>query len=162
MPFASSIATPRHELGLPGNLPLADDTAFPCLPHVLDAMLTDVGAEGDAELAQRAASGTPALTAQREGLANEMREAREVAWAVAAASRFTPWSSTCLVQVLAAQRLLQQRSIPGAFYIGAAAGEEGATLAGLEAHAWLRCGEHFITGRSGHERFTVVTAFSWG
>ena len=94
--------------------------------------------------------------------AASLHEAREVAWAVAAASRFTPWSSTCLVQVLAAQRLLQRRSIPGAFYIGAAAGEEGATVAGLEAHAWLRCGEHFITGRSGHDRYTVVTAFSWG
>ena len=91
-----------------------------------------------------------------------LHEAREVAWAVAAASRFTPWRSTCLVQVLAAQRLLQQRSIPGAIYIGAAAGEGGATAAGLEAHAWLRCGQHFITGQSGHDRYTVVTAFSWG
>ena len=91
-----------------------------------------------------------------------LHEAREVAWAVAAASRFTPWHNTCLVQVLAAQRLLQQRSIPGAIYIGATAGEGEATAAGLEAHAWLRCGQHFITGQSGHDRYTVVTAFSWG
>ena len=35
------------------------------------------------------------------------------------------------------------------------------TDSGLEAHAWLKCGELFITGESGHERYAVVSTFSW-
>jgi hypothetical protein len=91
----------------------------------------------------------------------DLRRAEAVGWAVRAASRYTPWSSTCLVQVLAAQRMLRERAIPGAFYIGAAPGEGGAGAVGLEAHAWLKCGERFITGEAGHQRYTVVSTFSW-
>lgn len=91
----------------------------------------------------------------------DLRRAEEVGWAVRAASRYTPWRSSCLVQVLAAQQLLREQEIPGAFYIGAASGEKGAGTVGLEAHAWLKCGERFITGESGHQRYTVVSTFSW-
>lgn len=87
--------------------------------------------------------------------------AQRIGWAVQAGSRYTPWTSSCLVQVLAAQRMLQQRSIPGVFYIGAAPGAGTSGAVGLEAHAWLKCGELFITGEAGHERYAVVTAFSW-
>jgi hypothetical protein len=92
-----------------------------------------------------------------------LEQARRIGWAVRAAARYTPWRSTCLVQVLAAQRMLQQRLLPGAIFIGAAAGEGGGleANAGLNAHAWLKCGEAFITGESGHERYAVVSAFSW-
>ena len=86
--------------------------------------------------------------------------AHSIGWAVSAAAGRTPWSSTCLVQVLAAQRMLQQRGIPGAFYIGAAPGAS-ADAPGMEAHAWLQCGDRFITGESGHGRYTVVSTFSW-
>lgn len=94
-------------------------------------------------------------------------QAQRIGWAVQAAAGYTPWRSSCLVQVLAAQRMLQRRLLPGAIYIGALLEEgpgEGAdpeTNAGLDAHAWLKCGEVFITGESGHERYAVVTAFSW-
>jgi hypothetical protein len=87
--------------------------------------------------------------------------AHQVGWAVCKAAQFTPWQSTCLVQVLAAQRMLQQRHIAGAFYLGAATGsgeDEGQVLS---AHAWLKCDNEFITGEPGHERFTVVTTFNW-
>jgi len=95
----------------------------------------------------------PALEAEVLG------EARRIGWAVRAAAMYTPWKSTCLVQVLAAQRMLEARLLPGAIYIGAAPGEEG--MVRLDAHAWLKCGEAFITGEAGHERYTVVSAFSW-
>lgn len=96
-----------------------------------------------------------------------LEQARRIGWAVLAAAAYTPWRSSCLVQVLAAQRMLQQRLLPGAIYIGALL-EEGPgadaspeTNYGLDAHAWLKCGDAFISGESGHERYTVVTAFSW-
>jgi hypothetical protein len=96
-----------------------------------------------------------------------LEQARRIGWAVRAATGYTPWRSSCLVQVLAAQRMLQQRLLPGAIYIGASLeegpgeGARSATDSGLEAHAWLKCGELFITGESGHERYAVVSTFSW-
>jgi hypothetical protein len=93
--------------------------------------------------------------------AGDLATAHQIGWAVRKAAQFTPWQSTCLVQVLAAQRMLQQRHIAGAFYLGAATGsgeDEGQVLS---AHAWLKCDNEFITGEPGHERFTVVTTFNW-
>jgi len=91
----------------------------------------------------------------------DLRQAEAIGWAVRAASRYTPWNSTCLVQVLAAQQMLREKAIPGAFYIGAAPGDRDSGAVDLEAHAWLKCGEQFITGESGHQRYTVVSTFSW-
>jgi hypothetical protein len=84
---------------------------------------------------------------------------QRIGWAVRAAARFTPWQSTCLVQVLTAQRMLHKRLLPGVFYIGAAPGEAGGV--GLHAHAWLKCGGQFVTGEAGHERYAVVSTFGW-
>jgi hypothetical protein len=28
------------------------------------------------------------------------------------------------------------------------------------AHAWLKCGEKFITGRKGYQKFVVVSSFA--
>lgn len=89
--------------------------------------------------------------------------ARAIGWAVTLAANHTPWESTCLVQVLAAQRMLQRRGVSGVFYIGAtpASRNDGETP-GLLAHAWLKCNDQFITGEKGHQDYTVVSAFSWG
>jgi len=93
--------------------------------------------------------------------AGMLATAHQIGWAVRTAARFAPWKSTCLVQVLAAQRMLQKRGIAGAFYLGAATGQEEGEQPGLSAHAWLKCDDDFITGEPGHERFTVVSSFSW-
>lgn len=87
--------------------------------------------------------------------------ARTVGWAIRTAAKFTPWKSTCLVQVLAAQRMLKNREIPGVFYLGATntgAENEPPTL---QAHAWLKCNDEVITGESGHQQYTVISSFSW-
>lgn len=93
--------------------------------------------------------------------AETLAMAVQVGWAVRAASRFTPWQSTCLVQVLAAQRMLEERLLPGAFYIGTAPGAGESAGIDLDAHAWLKCGERIITGEKGHERYAVISVFSW-
>jgi hypothetical protein len=84
-----------------------------------------------------------------------------VGWAVRTAANFTPWESTCLVQVLAAQRLLQKRGIAGVFYLGATNTGAGDEAPGFLAHAWLKCNGEFITGESGHRNYTVISSFSW-
>jgi hypothetical protein len=88
--------------------------------------------------------------------------ARSIGWAVTLAANHTPWESTCLVQVLAAQRMLQKRGIAGVFYIGATTAPGEGETPGLLAHAWLKCSDEFITGEKGHQAYTVVSAFSWG
>jgi transglutaminase superfamily protein len=99
----------------------------------------------------------PALTpAQRD-------EALIIGRLVAAASRATPWQSLCLTQVLVVQHLLAKRDIPGQFYLGVRRGcELTDDPTGLSAHAWLQCGDDIVNGQAGHERFTVVSTFSWG
>ena len=82
---------------------------------------------------------------------------------VAAAARFTPWQSRCLVQVLVTQRLLARHHIGGQFYLGVRKGsEDGSNDSGLSAHAWLQCDKVIVNGAAGHEAFAVVSSFSWG
>jgi hypothetical protein len=90
-----------------------------------------------------------------------IKMARSIGWAVTLAANHTPWESTCLVQVLAAQRMLQKRGIAGVFYIGATTARSQDETPGLLAHAWLKCSDEFITGEKGHQAYTVVSAFSW-
>ena len=91
---------------------------------------------------------------------DELERALAVGRAVGRAARFTPWDSTCLVQVLAAQVMLKRRGIPGAFYLGTASESVGDDIQ-LSAHAWLKCGERTITGEAGRDKFTVVSTFTW-
>ena len=92
--------------------------------------------------------------------AGQLEVARDIGWAVRTASAYTPWKSACLVQVLAAQRLLAGAGIGGVFYLGAGNdGEEG--QGDFMAHAWLCCGGEFITGEAGAEQYTALTAYRW-
>lgn len=100
--------------------------------------------------------------AQSPQAPSAIERARSIGWAVTLAANHTPWESTCLVQVLAAQRMLQKRGIAGVFYIGATTAPGEGETPGLLAHAWLKCSDEFITGEKGHQAYTVVSAFSWG
>jgi len=79
--------------------------------------------------------------------------------AIHRAARRTPWESACLVQALTARVMLQKRHIPGAFYLGVAPDDTGESP--LKAHAWSQCGNIIVTGNHGHERFKIMTVFSW-
>lgn len=86
----------------------------------------------------------------------QLASAGLIARAVWTASRYTPWSSNCLAQALTAQRMLAKRHIPGMIYLGVKKEQQQ-----LEAHAWLQCDAYILTGKAGHEAFTVVSTFSW-
>ncbi|NCJ08052.1 lasso peptide biosynthesis B2 protein [Synechococcales cyanobacterium C] len=82
--------------------------------------------------------------------------AREVSQAIWRAARNTPWKSNCLAQAIAAKRMLQRRGVSSTLYLGVnkdAAGE-------LAAHAWVRCGEFWLTGGRGELHYTVVSTFT--
>jgi hypothetical protein len=71
-------------------------------------------------------------------------------------SRRTLWESKCLVQAIAALKMLEWRRIESTLYLGTSKDEAGKMI----AHAWLRSGPYYITGSEGMERFTVVGKFA--
>lgn len=104
---------------------------------------------------------------ERQGAAElsptQLNEAMLIGKLVSQAATATPWKSPCLTQVLVAQKLLAQRGIPGQFYLGVKRGCEGEDGASkLSAHAWVQCGKAVVNGAAGHQRFTVISTFSWG
>ena len=97
------------------------------------------------------------LPALAEGV---QETAARVGKSIATAANHTPWRSACLVQSLTARKMLGRRGIPGIIVLGVA--KEDDSIEKMKAHAWTRCGELIITGRSGHEGFTAVGTFLWG
>jgi len=74
-------------------------------------------------------------------------------------SRRTPWESACLVQAMAAKRMLNRRGIGCTIYFGITKDEKKEK--GLTAHAWLRSGNTMVTGAKGVNlpAYTVVSFF---
>lgn len=71
-------------------------------------------------------------------------------------NRYTFFESECLVQAIAAMKMLERRNIESTLYLGTAKDETGEFI----AHAWLRSGPFYITGNDGIEKFTVVQKFA--
>ncbi|WP_136799770.1 lasso peptide biosynthesis B2 protein [Desulfosediminicola ganghwensis] len=92
--------------------------------------------------------------------AGDSPQALSVGMAVRRAANYTPWQSACLAQSLTVWRMLQRRNIPGIFFLGVA--RDTVNKGQLRAHSWSRHGDAILTGKTGHEDFTVVSAYSWG
>lgn len=86
----------------------------------------------------------------------QFTQAKIIGWAVITAAKYTPWNSNCLAQALTAQRMLKQQHIPGMFFLGVKKDEQQ-----LEAHAWLQCDSHILTGMYEHDLYTIVSTYSW-
>jgi hypothetical protein len=80
----------------------------------------------------------------------------EIGWAVRGAADRFPGEGLCLVQGLAAAAIARRRRLPTTLYLGVARSEKE----GLQAHAWVRCGDRVVTGRAGHQRFKIVERFA--
>ena len=101
----------------------------------------------------------PARTqAQTAPTPTQAAHARRIGWAIAAIAPRTPWRSNCLTQAVAATALLRRRHIPSTLYLGVAKSAEQPDA--LTAHAWVRCGEHTITGGAGPLYFTILSTFA--
>lgn len=73
---------------------------------------------------------------------------RRMVWTVhtivEAVCKHTPWESKCLVRALTAKRMLNRRGHGCTLYMGVRqVGNE------MDAHAWLRCGDMYVTGGNG-------------
>ena len=92
--------------------------------------------------------------------ADDIAHADLVGWAVRSAASRTPWQSACLVQSLAAMRMLRRRGIHGTLYLGVAKNEDNSAEP-IAAHSWLCCDTSTLTGAFADNRFTVIARFSW-
>lgn len=79
-----------------------------------------------------------------------------VARAVHTMSHYTLWESQCLVQAVAALKMLARRGIGCTLYLGTAKDDNGRLI----AHAWLRSGTVYVTGARGMQKFVVVSKFA--
>ena len=77
---------------------------------------------------------------------------KQVRRIVRAVSARMPWTCNCMVQALTMKKMLSRRGIPSTLYMGVALDEKGS----MEAHAWLRCGNRYISGETEMDRFTVT------
>ncbi|MNR36049.1 hypothetical protein D3C85_1539370 [compost metagenome] len=71
-------------------------------------------------------------------------------------SKYTIWDSKCLVRAIAAMKMLHRRQIDSTLYLGTTRDESKKMI----AHAWLRSGRYYVTGKEEMERFTVVGKFA--
>lgn len=67
-----------------------------------------------------------------------------------------PWKSKCFDQAIAVKIMLSRRGIPATVYFGVAINSENE----MEAHAWVRSGEIFVSGWTGKDRYSIVATFS--
>ena len=72
----------------------------------------------------------------------KVKKGKTVALIINGLSLRTPWSSTCLVKVLAAHSMLKKRKIAHTLHFGV----KKNTAHQLDAHAWLSVGEEKIIG----------------
>lgn len=94
-----------------------------------EVLVRELVARSEARAAQGiAAAGGPGLERWR--------------WAIAAAARRVPWRADCLIQTIAAERMLVRRGFRPAFFLGVERTDAGH----FSAHAWLQCGEVVVTG----------------
>jgi hypothetical protein len=75
--------------------------------------------------------------------------------AIQRASHYSIHSSKCYDQALAGKLMCKRRKLPSTIYFGLSKNEKD----NLIAHAWLRQGSRIITGKHGHEQYTVVASY---
>lgn len=63
-----------------------------------------------------------------------------------------PWTVKCFEEAIAAKKILEKCNIKTTIYLGVAKKEETKLI----AHAWLKSGDVFITGKKGYKQYTVV------
>ena len=82
-------------------------------------------------------------------------EVWQVRQIVKAVSRRMPWTCNCMVKALTMKKMLSRRGIGSTLYMGVALDDAGQ----MEAHAWLRCGSKYISGKTEMDRFTVTAIY---
>jgi len=86
----------------------------------------------------------------------ELRTAWKVARYTRKLARFVPFESKCYDKALTVKKMLNQHDIPATLLMGVKISKEK----GMEAHAWVSCGEKWIIGGEVAKEFTLVGKFA--
>lgn len=84
-------------------------------------------------------------------------ETVSVARAVARAARYVPFRALCLQRAFAALLMLRRRGLPATVGFGLA---RRPAHRALQAHAWCRSGDLWVTGGAGAGRFSQIAVFT--
>ena len=76
--------------------------------------------------------------------------------AIDRAARHLPIENRCLDQALCGFFMLRRRRLPSDLYLGVDRNESREIV----AHAWLKSGDCFVTGRIGHRNYTIISVFA--
>ncbi|GAE94771.1 hypothetical protein JCM21714_3960 [Gracilibacillus boraciitolerans JCM 21714] len=100
--------------------------------------------------------GKQAIETDRDTNCN-LSDLKDVSTAIQIMSKYTIWQSACLVQAIAAMKMLERRGIESTIYLGTAKDNKQKMV----AHAWVRSGPYYVTGGvTGMKSFTVVGVFA--
>ncbi len=87
----------------------------------------------------------------------KIKNSKLIANTINGLSTRTPFSSTCLVKVLAAHSMLSKRSIPHCLHFGI--NKKSSKGVGLNAHAWLSVSSEIIIGGSSCDNFKEISRY---
>jgi hypothetical protein len=76
--------------------------------------------------------------------------------AILRAGRRSPWRTECFEQALAGKFMLKARRMKSIVFFGVSKNKQKGNF---NAHAWLKCGSHIVTGNKHLEQFTVIACF---
>ncbi len=89
----------------------------------------------------------------------ELEIAVAIGKSIEKSAQHTPWESACLVKAFTAYKMLKRRGISGRFYIGV--NKDKQKKGEIKSHAWTECNQTILTGKSGHETFTIFSVYQW-
>lgn len=87
----------------------------------------------------------------QEETTENLKLAKLVRFHVKRVTGHTPWESKCLVQALTARTILKKKNVNTTLYLGVMKEDNE-----MKAHAWLRCGNLYVTGGDGKAFGTVA------
>jgi hypothetical protein len=87
----------------------------------------------------------------------QQERAEVIGITVRLAARFSPWRADCYPQAIVARFLLGLYDIPFTLSMGV---KRNVDTGALQAHAWVRSGNAFVTGGDGNAKYSTVAVFS--
>jgi hypothetical protein len=88
----------------------------------------------------------------------QIKQAEQIGRFIRSVMRRTHWNPTCLVQSLAATRMLRRRGLLGQLYIGVKRGDDHQ----FGAHAWVTVGDVYVCGGRQSSDFKVISVYNTG
>jgi hypothetical protein len=94
---------------------------------------------------QQSTPNTSSLTPHISRLTSHISYLEQLKTATQRASKVSLWRNKCLIQSLAARRMLSSRRIMSELSLGVAKGHDGKMI----AHAWIKAGDFEVVEQSG-------------